>query len=133
MPSPPTHVVEAEMRAILCKAFEGIDALSFTEAAEPRPGANEILVDVHAASVSYMDHLMTTGGYQMRPNLPYVPGTEAAGIVAACGDRVKRFRPGDRVSCGNWFGAFAERMVRSEEHTSELQSHVNLVCRLLLE
>jgi len=113
------------MRAILCKAFEGIDALSFTEAPEPRPAANEILVDVHAASVSYMDHLMTTGGYQMRPSLPYIPGTEAAGIVVACGDRVKRFRPGDRVSCGNWFGAFAERMVASESSAALLPDNVD--------
>ncbi len=113
------------MRAILCRAFEGIDALSFTEAAEPRPAANEVLVDVHAASVSYMDHLMTTGGYQMRPTLPYVPGTDAAGIVVACGDRVTRFRPGDRVSCGNWFGAFAERMVARESSAALLPANVD--------
>ena len=60
------------------------------------------------ASVSYMDYLMTTGLYQLRPPLPYVPGTDAAGIVLACGDQVTRFRVGDRVCCGNWFGGFAE-------------------------
>ena len=54
---------------------------------------------------------MATGGYQMRPALPYVPGTDAAGVVVAVGDKVERFRPGDRVACGNWFGGFAERMV----------------------
>jgi NADPH2:quinone reductase len=113
------------MRAILCTAFEGIDALSFTEAAEPRPAANEVLVDVHAASVSYMDHLMTTGGYQMRPALPYVPGTDAAGIVVACGGGVTRFRPGDRVSCGNWYGGFAERMVARESSTALLPANVD--------
>jgi len=69
------------MRAILCNAFKGIEALGFTEVDEPRPAANEVLVDVHAASVSYMDYLMSCGGYQMRPALPYVPGTDAAGIV----------------------------------------------------
>ena len=56
------------MRAILCKAFKGTEALEFTEVAEPRPAANEVLVDVHAASVSYMDYLMSCGGYQMRPS-----------------------------------------------------------------
>ena len=113
------------MRAILCKAFNGVDALDFTEADEPRPAANEVLVDVHAASVSYMDYLMSTGGYQMRPELPYVPGTDAAGIVLACGDRVTRFRPGDRVSCGNWFGAFAERMVAKESSVALLPANVD--------
>jgi NADPH2:quinone reductase len=113
------------MRAILCKAFNGVDALDFTEADEPRPAANEILVDVHAASVSYMDYLMSSGGYQMRPALPYVPGTDAAGIVLACGERVTRFRPGDRVSCGNWFGAFAERMVAKESSVALLPANVD--------
>ena len=61
------------MRAVLCNAFDGVKALTVGEAPEPRPRANEVLVDVHAASVSYMDYLMATGGYQMRPPLPYVP------------------------------------------------------------
>lgn len=113
------------MRAILCKAFKGAEALEFGEAAEPRPAANEVLIDVHAASVSYMDYLMSTGGYQMRPALPYVPGTDAAGIVLACGERVTRFRPGDRVSCGNWFGAFAERMVAKESSVALLPANID--------
>lgn len=113
------------MRAVLCNAFEGIDALGFAEVDEPHAAANEVLVDVHAASVSYMDYLMISGGYQMRPVLPYVPGTEAAGIVLACGDRVTRFRPGDRVSCGNWFGAFAERMVARESSVAMLPANVD--------
>ena len=113
------------MRAILCNDFKGVDALSFTEAAEPRPAEDEVLVDVHAASVSYMDYLMSTGGYQMRRELPYVPGTDAAGIVLACGDRVTRFRPGDRVSCGSWFGAFAERMVAKESSVAMLPANVD--------
>ena len=113
------------MHAIVCEAFKGIEALDFAEIDEPRPAANEVLVDVHAASVSYMDYLMSCGGYQMRPALPYVPGTDAAGIVLACGDRVTRFRPGDRVSCGNWFGAFAERMVARESSVALLPVNVD--------
>jgi NADPH2:quinone reductase len=113
------------MRAILCEAFKGIEALSFTDVGEPRPAANEVLVEVHAASVSYMDYLMSCGGYQMRPALPYVPGTDAAGIVLACGDRVTRFKPGDRVCCGNWFGAFAERMVARESSVARLPAKVD--------
>jgi NADPH2:quinone reductase len=113
------------MRAILCEAFKGIEALSFTDVAEPRPAENEVLVEVHAASVGYMDYLMSCGGYQMRPALPYVPGTDAAGIVLVCGDRVTRFRPGDRVCCGNWFGAFAERMVARDSSVARLPANVD--------
>ena len=115
------------MRAVLCNAFEGIKALSLTEAAEPHLAADQVLIDVHAASVSYMDYLMTCGGYQMRPALPYVPGTDAAGVVVACGDHVTRFRPGERVSCESWFGGFAERMVAKESSTVFLPPNVDFI------
>jgi NADPH2:quinone reductase len=115
------------MRAIVCNAFEGIKSLSLSEAAEPHPAADEVLVEVHAASVSYMDHLMSCGGYQMRPALPYIPGTDAAGVVVARGECVTRFRPGDRVSCGSWFGSFADRMVAKESSTTHLPDNVDFV------
>lgn len=115
------------MRAVLCNAFEGINALSLAEAAEPHPAADEVLVDVHATSVSYMDYLMTCGRYQMRPALPYIPGTDAAGVVVACGDDVRRFRRGDRVSCEGWVGGFAERMVAKESSAALLPGNVDFV------
>ena len=115
------------MRAVLCTAFKGVKALTIGEAPEPRPGANEVLVDVHAASVSYMDYLMACGGYQMRPPLPYVPGTDAAGIVVAVGEKVDRFRPGDRVACEGWLGAFAERMTAKTSVTALLPDSVDFV------
>jgi NADPH:quinone reductase-like Zn-dependent oxidoreductase len=55
------------MRAVLCTAFEGIKSLSIGETAEPHPRPDEVLIDVYAASVSYMGYLMVSGGYQMRP------------------------------------------------------------------
>jgi NADPH:quinone reductase len=115
------------LRAILCNAFDGVKALTFGEAPEPRPRANEVLIDVHAASVGYMDYLMTTGGYQMRPPLPYVPGTDAAGIVVEVGEKVGRFRPGDRVACEGWHGAFAERMTARASTTAALPASVGFV------
>src|SRR5215470_11628034 len=98
------------MRAVLCNKFEGIGALSLGTVAEPQPNVGEVLIDVHAAAVSYMDYLMVSGGYQMRPTLPYIPGTSASGVVVSCGDGVKGVKAGDRVSCEGWFGAYAERM-----------------------
>lgn len=113
------------MRAVLCDRFEGIAALRIGETAEPAPADDEILIDVHAASVSYMDYLMASGGYQMRPTLPYAPGTDAAGVVVAVGGKVARFRPGDRVACGNWFGGFAERMVAKASDSVRLPDNVD--------
>lgn len=115
------------MRAVLCTAFEGIESLHVGETSEPRPKPDEVLIDVHAASVSYMDYLMVCGGYQMRPPLPYVPGTDAAGIVVAVGDQVERFRPGDRVTCESWYGGFAERMTARASRTSRLPDNVDFV------
>ena len=91
---------------------------------EPVPAADEILIEVHAASVSFMDHLMVSGLYQMRPSTPFVPGTEAAGIVVAVGEKVTRFRPGDRVACGSWTGGYAERMIARESKSVRLPDGV---------
>jgi NADPH:quinone reductase len=115
------------MRAVLCTAFEGIKSLSIGETAEPHPRPDEVLIDVYAASVSYMDYLMVSGGYQMRPPLPYVPGTDAAGVVVAVGSQVDRFRPGDRVTCEAWYGGFAEQMTAKAGRTSRLPDNVDFV------
>ena len=92
------------MRAVICTAFEGAAALEITEVASPDPAHDEVLIDVRAASVSFMDKLMAEGGYQLRPDLPYSPGTEAAGVVVAVGKDVSRFKPGDRVAGQLWYG-----------------------------
>jgi NADPH2:quinone reductase len=113
------------MRAVLCTAFEGIKSLSMGDTSAPRPKSDEVLIDVYAASVSYMDYLMVSGGYQMRPPLPYVPGTDAAGLVVAAGSQVDRFRPGDRVTCEGWYGGFAEQMTAKASRTGRLPNNVD--------
>ncbi len=99
------------MRAVLCTAFGESPSLAFGDLPIPTPRAGEVLVDVHAAAVSFMDLLMAQGRYQMRPALPYAPGSDAAGVVREVGDGVMHVKPGDRVVCGNWTGAWAEQMV----------------------
>ncbi|MBR0693420.1 NADPH:quinone oxidoreductase family protein [Bradyrhizobium lablabi] len=115
------------MRAVLCNGFHGIKALSIGEAAEPQPEADEVLIDVHAACVSFADYLMICGGYQKRPALPYVPGMDAAGVVVACGENVQRFLPGDRVACGAWFGSLAERMTAKASFSARLPENADFV------
>ena len=68
---------------------------------------------------------MAQGRYQMRPEFPYVPGTDAAGVVVSVGRDVTRFHVGDRVACGNWHGAWAERMVAPESNTVPLPAGVD--------
>jgi NADPH2:quinone reductase len=108
------------MRAVVCRSFDGIEALALGELADPVPGPGQVLVDVHAAAVSFMDTLMVAGRYQLKPALPFVPGTDAAGVVLAVGDGVRRLRVGDRVACSVWHGAMAERMVAAESGVVKL-------------
>ena len=99
------------MRAVICTKFDGADALEVAEVPEPSLKPDEVLMDVRAAAVSFMDKLMTEGDYQLRPDLPYVPGTDAAGIVLDVGSDVTTFAPGDRVVGQMWHGSYAERAV----------------------
>src|ERR1044072_3825507 len=91
-----------QMKAVICREFSGPHRLEIGEMPEPAPAADEILVDVHAASVTYMDRLLVSGGYQMRPPTPFVPGTEAAGVVGGVGGKGTRFRLRPRLACLRW-------------------------------
>jgi NADPH2:quinone reductase len=112
------------MRAVICNSFNGIGALEFGEFADPVPGPGQVLIDVHAAAVSFMDTLMVSGLYQLKPALPFVPGSDAAGIVLAVGEGVQRVRVGDRVACSHWHGGMAERMVAPEAGVALLPDSV---------
>ena len=108
------------MHAVVCRSFSGIEDLEFGEMPAPRPGAGEILVAVHAAAVNFMDCLMVAGKYQLRPQTPFVPGTDATGVVADVGEGVTRFKPGDRVACSNWTGAYAPQMIAAQHAAVQL-------------
>lgn len=112
------------MRAVICKSFTGIGELEFGEISDPIAGPGQVLVDVHTAAVSFMDTLMVAGLYQLKPALPFVPGSDAAGVVLAVGDGVERVRVGDRVACSHWYGGMAERMVAFESSVTKLPDNV---------
>ena len=112
------------MKAVLCASFTGPADLRVGEIDEPKPAGDDILIDVHAASVSFMDQLLVSGLYQMRPPTPFVPGTEASGVVVAIGDKVTAFAPGDRVACSAWTGGYAERMIAKESKSVRLPDGV---------
>jgi NADPH2:quinone reductase len=79
------------------------------------PGPGEVRIDVHAIGVNYPDVLVVAGTYQNQPPRPFSPGKEAAGIVAAIGDGVTAFRPGERVSVQVEHGAYAEQIVAAQD------------------
>lgn len=101
-------------RAVLCTRLDGPDALEITTQ-EPRPlGAHEVRLRVRAAGLNFPDLLMTRGGYQFRPDLPFVPGMESAGDVVELGSAVTSVSVGDRVIAPLRLGAFAEQAVAQE-------------------
>jgi len=75
----------------------GIDSLELVERPTPAPGPGEILVKIHAVSLNYRDLLMVKGAYNPKLRFPRVPCSDGAGEVAAIGDGVTAFKPGDRV------------------------------------
>ena len=97
------------MKAMVCEAFGGPEVLVMREVPDPPPpGAGEIQVRIGARGVQYVDVLMLAGKYQFRPEPPFIPGSEAAGIVNAVGPGVSDFRVGDRVMSRHSLGACAE-------------------------
>lgn len=102
------------MRALILHELGEPEDLRLEEVPSPVPGPGEILVDVYAAAVNFPDLLTVQGKYQLRPDLPFSPGKEGAGIVAALGAGVTRFKPGDRVMIQVDFGSFAEQAIAPE-------------------
>jgi NADPH:quinone reductase len=105
------------MRAVLCRQWGAIDDLTIAEVPVPVPGPGDVLIAVRATAVNYADAIMVAGRYQTKPPLPFSPGLETAGVVAACGERVSLFKPGDRVMAILAYGGLAEMAVAPETET----------------
>ena len=95
------------MHAWLCENPTGVDALTWTELPTPSPKAGEVLIAIKAASLNFPDLLIVQNKYQMKPPLPFVPGSEYAGIVQAVGDGVTHLTVGQPVACLSGTGGFA--------------------------
>ncbi len=95
------------MQAWLCENPVGVDALQWKELPTPAPQSGQVLVRIEAASLNFPDLLIVQNKYQMKPPLPFVPGSEYAGVVEAVGDGVKHLKVGQRVACLSGTGGFA--------------------------
>ncbi|MEE8445156.1 MAG: NADPH:quinone oxidoreductase family protein [Alphaproteobacteria bacterium] len=102
------------MRALMLRELGEPENLALEDVPAPVPGPGEVLVDIHTAAVNFPDLLTVQGKYQVRPDLPFVPGKEGAGVVAVIGDGVRRLKPGDRVMVQVEYGSFAEQAVAPE-------------------
>lgn len=102
------------MKAIICNAFAPLDQLEYGDVSDPQPAGDQVVIKVEAAGVNYPDGLLVQGLYQMRPEHPFVPGMEAAGVVESVGPDVKRLKVGDRVATICSLGGYAEKVAESE-------------------
>ena len=98
------------MKAMLCKSWGLPDTLVVEELPDVVPGPGQIAIDVQAAGVNFPDVLIIQNKYQFKPELPFTPGSELAGIVRAVGEGVTQFKTGDKVLAFVSQGAFAQQI-----------------------
>jgi NADPH2:quinone reductase len=96
------------VRAVVVDRWMEPSELRVGEAPRPEPGPGELLVEVRAAGCNFADTLMVRGEYQVKPDFPFVPGHELAGVVTQLGAGVRNFAVGDSVCGFGGRGAFAE-------------------------
>ena len=99
------------MHAWLCENPIGVDALQWRELPTPVPGPGEVLVEVKAASLNFPDLLIVQNKYQFKPPLPFVPGSEYAGVVVATGEGVTQLAVGQNVACLAGTGGFGTHTI----------------------
>ncbi|MDB5886431.1 MAG: Alcohol dehydrogenase, zinc-binding domain protein [Polaromonas sp.] len=99
------------MHAWLCENPTGVDALSWKDIPTPVPGSGEVLIEIKAASLNFPDLLIVQNKYQMKPPLPFVPGSEYAGVVQALGPGVSHLQVGQPVACLSGTGGFATHTI----------------------
>ena len=116
------------MRAIAVQSYAPYrDAAVLTEVPDPEMGDGDVFIAVKAAGVNFPDMLAMEGKYQHKPDCPFIPGMECAGIVEAVGANVSDLEPGDRVVAITTFGAYAEKLAAPRHRVFRVPDGVPLV------
>jgi len=123
------------MHAWLCENPTGVDALSWKELPTPQPQAGEVLIEVRAASLNFPDLLIVQNKYQTKPSLPFVPGSEYAGVVQAVGEGVSHLTVGQNVACLSGTGGFGTHTIAAAARCMPLPdgfSHVDAAAFIMI-
>jgi len=99
------------VHAWLCENPVGVEALTWKELPTPEPKAGEVLIEIQAASLNFPDLLIVQNKYQMKPELPFVPGSEYAGVIRAVGEGVTHLKVGQSVACLSGTGGFGTHTI----------------------
>src|SRR5213595_1116921 len=98
------------MKAVICHQYGPPESLVVADIESPVPGAGEVVVAMKAASVNFPDVLIIQNRYQVKPPLPFSPGSEVAGMITAVGEGVGGIKTGDAVFAITGYGGFAEEV-----------------------
>src|SRR3989454_11840560 len=102
------------MKAILCKQYGPPESLVLEDLPPPKAGKGQVVVSIKAAGVNFPDTLIIQNKYQFKPDLPFSPGSECAGIVKEIGEAVTMMKPGDSITALTTYGSFSEEIVVKE-------------------
>ena len=109
------------MKILHCKEFGPIENLVWENIDSPEPGDDEVLISVKAAALNFPDYLIVQGLYQFKPDFPFAPGNEGAGVIKKIGKNVTKFKEGDRVYFMSAYGAVAEEICMHELGTFAIE------------
>jgi NADPH2:quinone reductase len=118
------------MQAILAREFGGPEVLKLEDVPDPQAGSGEVRVRIHAVGVNPYDTYMRSGGYAIKPDLPFTPGADAAGVIDQVGDGVTTVKSGDRVylsgtAAGKAHGAYAQFAVCKVDQVHRLPDRIS--------
>jgi NADPH:quinone reductase len=113
------------MRRVVCREFAPPSALEIEEGSDLEAGPGQLVIDVKAAGVNFVDALIVQGKYQIKPPLPFTPGGEVGGVVSEVGEDLSGFRTGDRVAASCWMGGYASRVAVGPANTYRLPDGVS--------
>jgi len=114
------------MKAVLCKAWGLPDTLVVEDLPSPRPAKGQVLVSVKASGVNFPDVLIIQNKYQLKPELPFSPGSEIAGVVKQVGEGVRGFTPGDAVIALIGWGGYAEEVLVEETRLAPMPAGLDV-------
>jgi NADPH2:quinone reductase len=115
------------MKAVVCRRHGPPESLAIEELPSPSPGPGEVVVRMKAASLNFPDVLIIQDKYQLKPPLPFSPGSELAGVVEKVGEGVTGRKPGDRVLAVTGYGAFAEEVTVEASRLVEVPEGMDFV------
>jgi NADPH2:quinone reductase len=113
------------MKAVVCNRFGGVDELEVADVPPPTAAPGQVVITIKAVGLNFFDTLLVAGKYQLKPEFPFSPGAEFAGIVESTGDAVTSVKPGDRVMGYANYGAARERIAVAEEALFPLPADLN--------